>query len=343
MLDYLLLLACLQSPEPPKLDEATRKRYEAAARYSEETGGFSLLINHGDETVFEVYTGGADARTAHELMSGTKSFWGVLAMAAIEDERLTLDERVADTITEWKDDELRSQITVRHLLDLSSGLPSSQLRFAFARNKYESAIDISADRPAGEKFEYGPTNYYVFGELLRRKLDSEELDPLAYLEQRILEPIGLRAASWKRDKKGNPLLPHGAALTAREWVKFGVFLLNGGKAGEEQVVASEQLLACFEPSPANPSYGLTFWLGVHAVESLQLSMIENERRRERVQERMLKRREGRGANIPKELWIAAGKGNQRLYIFPALELIIVRQGEDDGDWSDLEFLEHLFP
>ena len=92
MLEHLLLLACLQSPAPAKLDEATRERYEVAARYSEEMSGFSLLINHGDETVFEAYADGTNAQTAHELMSGTKSFWGVLAMAAIE------DERVADTI-----------------------------------------------------------------------------------------------------------------------------------------------------------------------------------------------------------------------------------------------------
>jgi len=335
----LLLLACLQSQTP--LDAATLARYEAAARYSEETGGFSVLVHQSGRTVFEAYANGADAETPHELMSGTKSFWGVLAMAAIEDERLSLDERIAETIVEWKDDELRSQITVRHLLDLSSGLPSARLRYTLARDRYKTAIGIDADRPAGERFEYGPTNYYVLGELLSRKLEKDGLDPLQYLEQRILEPIGLKAASWKRDKSGNPLLPHGSALTAREWVKFGVFLLARGRVGEQQLIESETLLQCFEPSHANPSYGLTFWLGANAVESLRLSMIENDDRRRRVAERLRKAREGRGANIPKDLWIAAGKGNQRLYVFPSLELVVVRQGEDDSDWSDLEFLELL--
>ena len=343
LLFFHLQVAAAPVQQDQTVDDDSRARYSAAADYSEKRGGLSMLVSKDGQTVFEKYADGTTAETAHELMSGTKSFWGVLAVAAVEDELLELDELVSDTITEWKEDKLKSAITIRHLLNLSSGLPSARLRFALARNKYETALGIESDRPAGQEFEYGPTNYFVFGEVLRRKLEDQKLDALQYLKRRILEPIGLEVSEWKRDPKENPLMPHGASLTAREWAKFGVFLLRKGKCGERQLIREEALLQCFQPSHANPSYGLTFWLGVNATESLQLSFVDNEGRRERLRKRLIRNREGRGKNIPDELWIAAGKGNQRLYVLPTRGLVIVRQGEDERSWSDLEFLEFFFP
>jgi CubicO group peptidase (beta-lactamase class C family) len=60
------------------------------------------------------------------LASGTKSFAGVLAAAAQEDKILKLDERVSETITEWKSDKEKSKITIRQLLTLTSGLDTGQ-------------------------------------------------------------------------------------------------------------------------------------------------------------------------------------------------------------------------
>src|SRR5204862_4336450 len=58
---------------------------------------------------------------------------GIAAMAAVEDGLLTLDEKVADTITEWKGDPRKGQITIRQLLTLSSGLdPGANLSGAAA-------------------------------------------------------------------------------------------------------------------------------------------------------------------------------------------------------------------
>ncbi len=341
---YFSLQATTDQVEPNQaLDDASRKRFSRAADYSEKHGGLSMLVIRDGQILFEEYVGETNAETAHELMSGTKSFWGVLAIAAVEDDLLELDELVSDTVTEWKEDELKSSITIRHLLNLSSGLPPARLRMIAAGNKYETAIGIASDRPAGQEFEYGPTNYFVFGELLRRKLKDQNIDALQYLERRILKPIGLEVSGWKRDSKENPLMPQGASLTAREWAKFGVFLLQKGKWDERQLIQEDALAECFRPSRANPSYGLTFWLGVNATESLQLSMVDSGGRRERLRKRLIRNREGRGKNIPDELWIAAGKGNQRLYVLPTRGLVIVRQGEDERSWSDLEFLEFFFP
>ena len=75
-----------------------------------------MLVYHRDELVFEEYFNGWSADQPHRLASGTKSFSGAMLAAAAEDGLLTLDEKVVETITEWKNDPRKSQVTIRHLL-----------------------------------------------------------------------------------------------------------------------------------------------------------------------------------------------------------------------------------
>lgn len=49
---------------------------------------------------FEDYPGRGSPIRAHELASGTKSFCGVMAVAAVQDGLLSLEEPLAQTLTE---------------------------------------------------------------------------------------------------------------------------------------------------------------------------------------------------------------------------------------------------
>ncbi len=104
---------------------------------------------------------------------------------------------------------------------------------------------------------YGAVPFQVFGEVMRRKLDGS---PLAYMQQRIFDPIGLEHGRWLPDRDGNPRMPSGAALTARDWAKLGELMRLGGECDGEQVIPRELLDQCLQPSDANPCYGLTWWL-----------------------------------------------------------------------------------
>jgi CubicO group peptidase (beta-lactamase class C family) len=44
---------------------------------------------------------------------------------------------------------------------------------------------------------------------------------------------------------------------------------------------------------------------------------------------------------PPDLYMAAGRYNQRLYVIPSLKMIVVRLGRADRRWSDAEFLARL--
>jgi len=288
------------SPEPPPTPPPALEAMERAADYSAAHAGRALLVLKDGEPIFERYDRGWSAERPHPLASGTKSFAGVLAAAAVTDGLLTLDEPVADTIVEWKSDPRASRITVGQLLDLTSGLsPASE---AFGRagygirdlgrvndlagrirggagerppaDRFAAAVGVPVTGEPGATFRYGPSHFYAWGELLSRKLaasDRVERDYWSYFAARVLAPAGLPIGKerFAPDRAGHPNLPGGAHLTAREWARFGEFVRCGAAVRTEAddgtvtwtpTVERAALERCFVGSRANPQYGLTWWL-----------------------------------------------------------------------------------
>jgi CubicO group peptidase (beta-lactamase class C family) len=304
-----------------------KQRFELAADYSRQARGLSVLVMKGDRIIFEDCQNGHTTERPWNLASGTKSFSGVMCAAAIEDKLISgFDEKVSDTITEWRSDPRKSKITIRQLLSLTSGIDAGQIGIV---PTYAEAITKSAEYDPGTHFEYGPVPFQTFGELMTRKLKPKNETVMAYLKRRILTPIGLNVAFW-REVNGQPLLPQGANLTAREWVKFGLFLKNGGTWNGKQIVAKKLLDELVVGSKANPAYGITFWLnnkGVNpqgrAIGGAVEAISQN----------------GIAAGV-KDLYMAAGAANQRLYIIPSLDLVVVRQGQM-AKYDDAEFIRRL--
>ncbi|MFN4244320.1 MAG: serine hydrolase domain-containing protein [Tepidisphaerales bacterium] len=268
---------------------------KAAADYSADLSGRALLVLHDGKVVFERYDNGWRPGLPHPLASGTKSFTGVVAAAAIEDGLIPgWDALVSDTIAAWAADELKRQITVRHLLELSSGLDPAdpllggrgggRLLGAGARARQErlggdrrpppptdhfaAALELPMTGRPGGQFAYGPSHFYAFGAYLESRLAAAgHPQPTfrEYFEARLAEPIGLHVSFWAFDRSGKPDLPGGMLLTAREWAKFGEFVRLGGAVRQDdgtlrQVVRRDVMDALFVPSATNPVYGKTWWL-----------------------------------------------------------------------------------
>lgn len=279
--------------------------FQAAADYLRSCNGHALLVYREGRLIFEDYFNGHTREQPHRLASGTKSFVGVLAVMAVEDGLLELEENVSATLTEWQADERKSRITIRQLLTLTSGLAGGEIGDV---PSYREAVKLAeAKFPPGEKFQYGPIPFQCFGELLRRKLAARNETVEGYLRRRLLDPIGLKASGWRKDAEGNPQLPSGAALTAREWAKFGLLVLHRGNWEGQQLVSEKALAECFRGTPAHPTYGLTFWLNA-----------ADER--------------------PRDLVMAAGAGKQKLYIIPSQQLLVVQFAEATRRFQERELL-----
>lgn len=309
---------------------------DAAKAYSEARQGVSVLVLKNGQVACEAYVAGGGPDQGYELWSGTKSFNGLIAAAAVQDGLLSLDEPVSLTLTEWRDDPVRSAITLRQLLTLTSGVRGK----VGQPPDFAEAIGTPLTARPGGRFQYGAAPFQLFGAVMQRKLAAAGRDPdvLAYLKARILDPIGARWSSWRRAPSGDPYLPQGAAFTAREWAKFGEFVRAGGVVDGKPLVDRATLGQLFTGTSVNPAYGVSWWLPAPTREAdvvtarLDLGV--------------------HAGDLPKDLVIAAGAGNQRLYVSPSCGVTIVRQAafdpatalaarrESDG-WSDYAFIKPL--
>jgi len=278
---------------------------EAAAAYAERHALHALLVQRGDDVVFEQYGGGYDADKPHALYSGTKSFWGVLAVAAQHDGLLDVDEPVSATLPAWAEG-AKARVRLRDLLQLTSGIGFGGLGSAVPSFDAAAAVELKNEPRA--TFTYGGIPLQVFGTVLARKLAPRGLSPHAYLHERVLDPIRLRIGSWRTLKDGTQPLPTGAFVTAREWQKFGALVRDGGTWQKKTVVPRAALARCFAGSDANPRYGLGWWL----------------------------------SPLPKHPGVvyASGSGGQAMYVVPSAGAVVVKFG-GSASYKHDAFLKRL--
>lgn len=306
---------------------------KAAAQYSAAHAGLSFLVMKAGRVIYENYPNGHGANEAHKIYSGTKGFWILAALRAEEEGIIDLDDRVANTLPEWNVEGGKSRVTLRQLLSFSSGLDAANnLHGEGFENRDAIAMHTPLVAQPGSAFIYGPAALQVFHEVLKRKLAGRGETPTQYLEHKVLRPLGLGPQRYLADREGNPLLATGFMLSARQWARMGQLILNGGSP----IVSPHSLALCFRGSAANCAFGMGFWNNVEAGDSAG---------RELDVEDMLEpkwyRQNWRNVCIchaaPSDMVAAIGSGYQRLFVFPSMQMIIVRQGQF-GHFSDGEFL-----
>jgi len=138
----------------------------------------------------------ATADTVYQLASVTKQFTAAATLLLIDDGKLALEDKVTERLSglpaSWKD------VTVRHLLTHTSGIPSytSQRKFNETPRKdftAEELIKVVAELPMdfqpGEKWSYNNTGYYLLGMLIE-KVSGRSYGE--FLDERIFKPLGMK-------------------------------------------------------------------------------------------------------------------------------------------------------
>jgi CubicO group peptidase (beta-lactamase class C family) len=290
-----------------------------AAEYAERKNSSALLVVHHGELVAEHYWRGQTPDSLTNSMSMAKTVVALLVGVALAEGKIeSVDEPAAKYLTEWSGDG-RRRITIRHLLEMASGLADAEHDddpFSAIGTMYlgTDSLAVVARTPLacepGSRFDYNSINTQALSIILERATGRRYAD---YLSEKVWQPLGASDASVWLDGPGGEAKTFCCLFaTARDWARVGLLLLHEGRVAGRQVVPAEWVRQMLTPSAREPDYGLHIWLGRQGV-----------------------RREDRDEEfLADDVAYLDGKMKQRVYVVPSSDLVIVRVGEQARGWDD---------
>lgn len=201
--------------------------------YADRTGSTALLVWHAGALQLEHYALSIQPGDRLDGEGIVPGLMALLAGVAIKDGTLQgIDDPISRYLPEWGGNDPRGRITVRHLLEGSSGLEAP----VDVPGRDAAAWTLSATLPAEPGTRFAPTTFepQVLGLVLSRAR-NEPLIP--YLSAALWHPMGARPATLDGDADtGAPYLHAGVKATARDWLRIGLLLLDNGMVGQQSLV-----------------------------------------------------------------------------------------------------------
>jgi CubicO group peptidase (beta-lactamase class C family) len=287
-----------------------------------------VLIANG-KLAAERYAPGYDKDTRFVSWSMAKTVTGVLIGMLVSDGLLALDEPAPVPLWQRPGDP-RSSITLRHLLQMRSGLrhteggdppyESSEVRMLFLDGRDDMARwaeEQPLEAEPGTRFEYSSSTSVILADIAARALtssDSPEARRKAvadYLKVRLFGPLGMTSIVPEFDARGTLIGGSLMHATARDWARFGEFLRRKGRApGGEQLVPQRWIEAMLTPSPVRANYGFHVWLNRAAPAGEEQPLFPD--------------------RAPKSLFAMIGHMGQYVLVSPTQRVTLVRLGHSDA-------------
>ncbi|HEV3470306.1 MAG TPA: serine hydrolase [Pyrinomonadaceae bacterium] len=229
-----LALLCLLAGRAAAQAEDKAARIDELMRAYHGFGQFNgaVLVAEGGRVVHKKGYGLAnmewnapvEADTKFRLGSITKQFTAVLVLQLVQEGKLKLDGRVTDYLPDYRKD-TGSRVTVHHLLNHTSGIPSyTGLPNFFkdvSRDPYTVADFVKTyasgdlEFEPGAKFNYNNSGYFLLGAIIER-VTGKPYE--AVLRERILDPLGMKDTGYDHHDTLIPKRASGYARTPAGYV-----------------------------------------------------------------------------------------------------------------------------
>jgi CubicO group peptidase (beta-lactamase class C family) len=281
----------------------------------------ALVVIHGGKIIAERYAPGFTAHTPQIGWSQGKSITAALIGVLVQQGELTLDQPAP--VPEWNEnpDDPRSEITIRDLLHMSSGLDFQNLgvadslsytnenehfRIYFdAVNVFEHAVNQPLEIPPNTQFRYRNSDPLTLGRIIRQAVEARGEDYLTFPQRALFDRIGMRNVVLETDLYGNFIMTGYDFLSAHDWARFGLLHLWDGVWEGQRILPEGWVDFVSTPTPTDPNraYGGLFWVNAG----------------------------GALPDVPRDAYWAAGFMGQNTVVIPSLNMVIVRLGPSPGD------------
>jgi CubicO group peptidase (beta-lactamase class C family) len=220
-------------------------------------------------------------------------------------------------------DPRKAQISVRHLLNMASGLgeenptdppgknrpfePEGKVFEWFLGHVDGSPMAKLKDSP-GKAFHYSNAGVAHLVLLFNRAAGA---DLFPFLKERLFDPIGMTQVRWVSIGGEGALGPlsqgySGVTTTARDHARFCYLALHQGEWAGKRIVPPAYYDFAWASSPVQPDYGAQWWVYPHHKDA------------------------------PRDLVQTAGFRSNHGYVVPSLDLVFVRVGRGDQYPADFE-------
>ena len=266
----------------------------------------SLMIVKRGRIMIEWYRPGHDLHTAQRTFSVAKSMAVTLIGHAVLKGRIDVTKPAM--IAEWKSPgDPRAAITTEQLMRMASGLTSDT-----AGNRTDAIYMGGASvrqwttqwpllNPPNTHYRYANNDTLLATLSLKAALEKARtpLDPAAFFDR-----LGMTRTFAEHDGNGDYILSSQVWTSARDLARLGLLYQNDGMWQGERLLPADWRRFVTTPSGPQPDrdfgYGAGFWLF------------------------------DKSDGIPADAFGAFGNRGQYLVVIPSRQLVIVRQGYDDG-------------
>ncbi len=165
--------------------------------------------------------------TVFRLASLSKSFAGTAASVLVNEGKISWDTTITSVLPDvaFKNPRYGKQLTFRHALSQSSGLPRhTYTHYIDEGMSYANIVQrlryVNFVCPPGKCYEYQNVVYSLAGDMIKKKAGTSYEN---YVEQKIFDPLGMRSASYglaSYNASPNRASPHIA--NGKRWIPTAV-------------------------------------------------------------------------------------------------------------------------
>ncbi len=306
---------------PPELDVAQLAAVEEAAFEPVEGMTAAFLVTWKGRIIAERYREGIDLHTPLESWSMGKSLTATLMGVLIHEGVYDLWQPAP--IPEWqKDGDPRAEIRIADIIRMSSGLrfrapqdpdfdgelgyPDHLYVYTGGVNSFEYAATRPPQWPPNTVGRYRNSDPVLINYLIRLAVEARGENYHQFPQKALFDKLGIRDMVLETDPFGNFLLQGYEFGTARDWARLGNLYLQDGVWDSERILPQGYAEFVSTVAPAweadgRPVYGGFFW--INGTDQYP---------------------------IPRDAYFMAGAGNQKTFIIPSHDLVVVRLGHYKG-------------
>lgn len=210
-----------------------------------------MVVIKDNHLVLEEYFGTYWRKTVHDIRSAGKSVTALLLGIAIKEGLIEgLDQSVYSLFSEKKNPSINEdykKIKLRHLLDMASGLDADtdnaetlgHAMHWMARDDWKDyLLNVPLKSQPGQSWAYADIHALLIGLAIEEAAGMSLKD---YAQQKLFDPLGFEPIYWYTNAANQTGAAGNLYLTALDFAKLGLLVLNKGQWEGQPIIASDYM------------------------------------------------------------------------------------------------------